>query len=317
MRPFEILAYSIAALAILFVFYSLYQYYFPPQNVQKEISDALDLAQSPLYLGKTVQIGSRTMNEGSGIYKSAFEKEKRLVAIECNSEQVCCSLGEKCSGKINWSYETIEFKNSETINISARCITQEKLPVCRIYFGESPLQAKIKKILLVENVEGKAKINVTVRNENANPMGFGVNTIKLYKLVGTNWLETDKTFEAKEIEILEPKSDYNFEWEINITMPGSYKAVFRFESMNAGYDENSINFEVETGANCKADESAIAETTLILDSDPAQYKETHYCTGCIQAYECASAWEEKIGKGFEPLSPEQTYCIKDSYEGQC
>lgn len=318
MRPFEVIVYAIAALALLIVFFGLYQYYFPPQDVRKEIANALELAQTNLYLGKTVSIGPATVEKGSAIYKSAFEKEKRSVALECNSEQECCPLGEKCGGKMNWDYETIEFKNSATINISARCVMEEKLPVCRVYFGEPPLQAKIKKIALLENTEGKVKINVTVANENNNPLGFGVNTLKLYKLVGTNWLETDKNFEAKEAEIVQPKKDYNFEWEISLIMPGSYKAVFRFEAINAGYDENSINFEVQTGANCRTDESRTAETTAVIDSDPARYREIHYCDGCMQAYECATAWEEKMpGKGFEPLSPEQAYCIKDSYEGEC
>jgi hypothetical protein len=318
MRPFDIVVYAIAAFALLLVFFGIYQIYFPQPNLSKEISGALELAQTPMYLGKTVRIGSRTIMNENTISKTEFEHGKISVAVECNSPDKCCPMKERCNGKIYWDYEGIEFKKAQSIEVNARCIMNETLPVCRIYFGELPAQAEMKKVELLENKSGNVKIKVTASNRSNKLLAFGVNSLKMYKGSGSQWVELDRNFDSQDVKLMPPNNDYNFQWEINFKISGTYKAAFKFEGENAGYDENFLIFDVDAGQDCKADADKPSKTFAMVGTEPQKFQEMRYCTGCSQAYECASAWEAEMqGKNFEPLSSEQTYCIKDSYEGAC
>ena len=139
--------------------------------------------------------------------------------------------------------------------------------------------------------------------------------MQLEKMVNSTWSDTGEEFTSKETTVLTPGQKQELLWDLEILTSGKYRAVFRAEGTNSGFDQNSLEFDVGENDLCKTDETTPTDTRLAADGN---YLETHYCTGCTYAYECATAWINKNPSiVYEPNTSSDTYCVKKSYNGAC
>ncbi len=312
MNIFDLVVYAIVALALIFFVGFLFQQFFPQENVEQKISDALKIASTTGNYGKTITVSQESISDKQ-IFTDNFENQQTIVSMECNHPEKCCIRGAKCDKKVEWDYKEISVKGSEVLGINVRCIQEQGLDLCKIYFGNKPAQSKIINTAIKQNTGLNYSFTVNVKNVGANNLTGGIGEMKLYKIVGEEWGEVSIQTEAKELQLLEPNDESIFFWDIDLSSGGKYKAEFKFEGENSGFDENSIIFEAISGELCEIDEQLV-ET--IADGE-GNYMEMHYCVGCEKAYQCAAKWEEKTGKIFEINSNESAYCIKNSFDGNC
>lgn len=321
MKIFELLVYAIIAVVLVGIAVTLFNSFFPKEDLLVEIKQGIKIAQTESYLGKTIEIGQKTIEKDFIINKSFFDTAQLSLAFECNNPSLCCirnteqEASYNCTKPIEWDYTNIIVKTSTQIKVNLRCIKQNELPVCRIYFGSKPAQAQVTEIQLNQSNESITAI-VKAKNSGENNLAQGKMNLILEKLVNNKWDVTEEEFpeqviETEEPSILMPGQEHSFVWEVKIFTPGTYRANFIFEGQNAGFDKNSINFDVEFNSYCKP----IIESTyeLFEENNGTLFKEIKKCENCNYAYECATAWQTKYPTiNYEVLTKDTTYCIKKS-----
>jgi len=320
MKVFELLVYSIAGLALLLLFFSLLPYFFPPETSTKQIMKAVEEAQTLTMIGKTMNLGALSYSKDYHLFKEDFDEKNFLIAFECASAKECCikksdqGKNYACENPIEWDYNFIKIKETKKITTAVRCTREKGFNLCKIYVAGLPAQAKVDKIELLNTSGGTGEIKLTLKNIGLNELAFGKNSLILYKKSENSWIETDYASEEKEVSTIMPGEKETIFWSINPKNAGEYKALFRFEAQNAGFDENSIIFTLDKTSLCNTNETQ-AET--FFDPETSTYQETHYCTGCSYSFECANAWNKKTGKPFYPATKDSAYCTKTTYEGSC
>ena len=319
MNTFDLAIYAIAAIALVFVFFAIVQPYLAPQNHFTEIQTALLRAQISDNLGKTMSLGSLTFSNNSTIVTDSFDKSKMLVAIECSSPSICCTrkseLKTTCTKPISWDYTFFTTNEVKSVQTYVRCIKLSELPVCKIYFGGTPAQAKISNVELSSaNAKNSTEIKVTLKNTGSLPITGATTSVELLKKGPQGWAATDYDQTPKSIELLNSGEQIIESWELTPQNIGEYRANFTFESENAGFDKKTIDFNKATNTACTT--TSIGDT--LFDSDTSTFKELRNCTGCNFAYECAVAWEAaEKGKTFLPETKDTAYCTKQTFEGSC
>ncbi|MFA5931444.1 MAG: hypothetical protein WC821_03980 [archaeon] len=320
MNTFEIIIYAIVALALVMVFLTFAPQFLENKQSVDNMKKSIEIAKLQTMLGKTMNLGFPLYGEEFIVNKNNFDYKTVLVAFECLDPKECCIRKEdqdknyKCNKSIEWDYDFFKVKDTTKIQTSLRCIKQGELATCKFYLGSLPAQAKIDKIELVDNTNGTAEIKVLVKNIGSNELAFGKNSLKLEKKSPTNWVETDYVSETKETMTIMPGESYPFLWSIAPSNSGEYKAIFTFEGQNAGFDENSIIFTLDTTKACKT--GGVGES--IFNPNNSTYQEIHYCANCLNSFDCASAWNKKqIGTTFTPINSESAYCTKTTFEGSC
>jgi len=321
MNLFEILIYSIAAFALILVFLGIIYYFTEQETNTKIIQRELIKAQAQINLGKTINGGQLNFEKDNSMEKSDIEKENTLVSFECINPQNCCTRETdrdkttKCDKAIRWDYDFVQFNENKRITLNTRCERISGVPVCKVYISGTPPQAKVKKIELLTKTLGTGEIKVTVENSGGQTLTFGKNTLTLFKKVTDGWQETNYPEEIKEVETIASGESYSFLWSINPKNSGNYRADFKFEAKNGGFDENGIEFVIDKTLSCKIDSRAV-ETTF--DSATGNYLENYYCTGCSYSFECSNAWTaEYPTKNFIVKTKDATYCVKQEANGSC
>ncbi|MEK6958913.1 MAG: hypothetical protein AABW59_02600 [archaeon] len=315
MKPFDLVVYSIVALVLVIVLFTLWGNLFPPENLTDTIKDQISTALSEGGLGHTLIIGTKTIPEGTMVSKGAFDTAELSFAVECSSPRLCCENGQICEKPIEWNYERISFKSSQTITLSLRCQYIEKVPVCRAYFGDLPAQADINKVVAVGVSSTNTTIKVVLKNIGKNTLTGGVNSVTLEKYVSGQWADTGKEFPTQETETLTPNATQDLLWNMEVATSGKYKATFKFEGLNSGFDYKTIDFNIGENRACS---TIIGSGETVSNPDSTKFREIHYCTGCNYAYECVSAWSTySPGSTFEILTKDSTYCLKDTESGSC
>jgi len=259
-------------------------------------------------------MGKIEILEGTGISRSPFHDATKSVVFECTSQELCCENGKICEKSIEWSPIEMRFKKTEKPDFYARCVYVEGLPVCKIFAGDAPAQAKTTvKSFAIAN--GNISATLEVENSGELPMSPGEVILFVYKRIGAEWIDTKQEFEVKETALIQPRGKQTIIMEGKIITPGQYKAIFKAEAPNAGYGKAESEFIVGENTLCEVDEGRGTET--LTGVNPNEYKEVHYCTGCNYAYECSAAWEESTGKTFEAMTLEKAYCVKTTENGSC
>lgn len=320
MNTFEIIIYAIVALALVLAFLNFAPQFLENKQSINEMKKSIEIAKSQTSLGKTMNIGSPIYDKEFIANKKNFDDKIVLVAFECLNPKECCirkadqDKNYVCNKPIEWDYDFFKVSETKKIQTSLRCLDKMGLITCKFYLGSLPAQAKVEKIELIDTEDGTAEIKVIVKNTGSNELAFGENSLKLEKKSPTNWVETDYVSEIKETMAIMPQESYSFYWSIAPKNSGEYKAIFTFQGQNAGFDENSITFTLDTTLACKT--GGIGES--IFDPENNIYQEIHYCTNCSNSFDCASAWNKKQnGTTFTPINSESAYCTKTTFEGNC
>ncbi|MFA6268744.1 MAG: hypothetical protein WC652_02955 [archaeon] len=321
MNTFNLAIYGIVTIALILLFLNLIPQFLTPESNNKLISTTLEMAQTQTYLGKTINLGALLYPEKYTLQKDDLSKDKPIISFECLTPNDCCIRKQdqnkdyKCTKPVSWDYDFFSTKESHTTNTSVRCIRIDGVGVCKVYFGTLPAQAQVGIIEILDTSTGNAEVKVNVKNVGSGQLAFGQNSIKLFKKSTTDWIETDYYSEPKEVNTIMPQEKYSFLWSISPKNSGEYKAVFKFEGQNAGYDENYVIFTLDKSNLCNTTEQ---QTTTTFNAENSNYMEIHYCTGCSYSFECANTWSKKEnGKEFVPLDKDSAYCTKLTYEGSC
>ncbi len=322
MKVFELLVYAIVAVVLILIAITLFNAMFPKENLLLEIKQGLVTAQTETYLGQTIELGQRSVEKEYTINKSFFDTSQLSLAFECNNPNLCCirkaeqDINYKCTKAVEWDYTNLTFNFATQAKINLRCIKQDDLPVCRVYFGSKPAQAEVTEINF-DQLNEIVTATVKAKNSGENNLAQGKMNLVLEKLVNFEWKETEEEFPEQVIEtetdpsILMPGQEHSFVWATRITTPGTYRAVFTFEGQNAGFDKNSADFDVGFNSYCKP---LIESTYEVREEDNGlTFKEIKKCGNCNYAYECASAWQTKFPNiNYEVLTKDTTYCLKES-----
>jgi hypothetical protein len=320
MKPFSLLIWAIVAILLIFIATNIYNNLFPESNLTNEIKEELGIAQSQPYLGELRILGQKTLEEGDLIMKDSFDLLNKSVAIECTSADICCPLGEECNNSIEWNYELLNVKNTTTTRVYVRCITEENLPVCRIYFGTKPAQASIKQINLISSEGNSTVFNLTVENSGNNTLPFGEANIELYQKVNGQFQKLGIDLPTQNINNLPASQEHDFIFNIETFNTGQYRAKFIFSGNNAGFD--TFNYDFNVGINQICTTSSKTESIEIFDEElnsQGYYEEEfYYCNNCNFAYECLSEWQkEHQDINFNIISKERVSCYSKSLGSTC
>jgi hypothetical protein len=303
MKVFQLMVTAIVAIALITLFFTYINSLNTPDNLNSQIEKAIIKAENPIFMGKTIFFQSN-ITQNQLLYTKDFDITKRSLAIECTDNSICCSKGEECN-KIEWNGEYAQFNKTDKINFYLRCI-EEKVSICRIYFGKMPAQAELKEIRKSSQSNLKVNFEVDVINSGKQNLALGENSIVLYKKVGFDWEKSDFEEENKNISLLAPEQEHTFLWELIIPSYGEYKAEFIFEGDNAGYDSKTIDFNITENTDC----GRIEQVEYIADPESG-VREVHYCEGCNYGFECYAKWKEIMPeKEWEILGKDSVYFIQ-------
>ncbi len=315
--PFRLLVYGIVAVAIIALVMVIYYNIFAPPTLIEEMKQGLEVANSIEYTGEYYHFTTKTIPENTVVSSGFFDTTNMSIALECTSAPDCCPRGEICSKRIEWDYDYMRFKNDVRADVSVRCVRYDGFPACRFYFVDLPAQAKINSVEILEQDGKNVAVRIEVENSGEQPIAFGQLGVTLYKDIKGEWAETEAVFEPRELDSLDPKKEFRFLWDFDFETGGKYKANFKFEAMNAGFDTVGVEIDVNVlGSSCEIDSAKIPETTSMIDSNG--FREIHYCIECDSSFECLSKWNEEYPEfDYELLTKDSVYCIKDTYEGSC
>ncbi len=307
MKVFDLLIWAIVSIVLVFLVIIIFNALMPKEDLMQDLKNATILAENPNMLGKLVYVGNKYVENDFLLSKTNFELVKRSMAIECTNPNDCCALGEKCS-KIEWDYTYAIFKQRKQTHFYVRCY-EEKISVCRIYFGKMPAQAEVIKVELLSKDGTNSTYKSVVKNTGEANLSYGEATIKLYKLVNNNWELTSESFPTQTINLLSPGQEHSFIWNIETKTLGHYRAEFIFSGNNSGYDSKNFDFNTLENEGCFIIEG---KEDLFANEDLNKINERRYCTGCNYAYECLNAWKEKEPtKEWELLTMESTYYARE------
>lgn len=320
MKPFELLVWGIVAILLIFGVINLFNLFNFEEDITQEIKTGLKLAQTNDLLGHTIKLKTRELPKGTFLTKKTFEEERTSFAFECNNPKLCCiRLAEKdkndiCINPVDWDYDKVLFNNLVTIKNSVRCIIVEKVPVCRVYLGSYPAQAKV---LDIEYNKGNpsSTMKIRVKNEGETNLVNGEIELVLQKKVEHEWKNTENQFPLQQISLLTPGQTHEFIFTIEIGTTGYYRALYKFGSQNSGYDTNNFDFNILTNEGCKANTNEYPQT---MYWDENYNAEIRTCTNCNYAYECATVWQNIHPRvNYEIMTKEKTYCLKISEGATC
>lgn len=321
MNTFDLVIYAIVAIALIFVLFTVFNFINTPESNTKLIAQSIELAQTETKLGQTVNLGQLYYTNNQTIDKVDLAKEFPIISFDCLSPTHCC-IKKKDQGKdyvcdkaVTWNDTYFMINTSGKLNTSTRCIRVDGTSVCKVYLGGLPAQAKIEEIEVLDTKTGTGEIKANVKNIGAQTLAIGKMTLTLYKKSANNWIETDYVSDAKEINSISAGEKSFFLWSINPNNSGDYKALFKFEGQNGGFDEKSVEFLLDKTNTCI--ESTTTPLETIFDPETESYQEVHTCENCAYSIDCASALAKKTGKLFYPLNETNAYCYKQTMEGTC
>ncbi|MDD4250922.1 MAG: hypothetical protein PHX27_01885 [Candidatus ainarchaeum sp.] len=313
MNIFELLIWGIIAIILLGIGISFFNQTNQVTNINTEIENALQFAQTNEKLGQIVTLNSRKIESDYLLLKKDFETNNQSIALECTNPNLCCPNKEKCD-KIEWDFEKIKFKNERSYDFFIRCV-RDNIFICRIYFGQMPAQAKINEIKILDDQGTSTKFNVIVTNSGKINLFQGENSIVLYKKVKNDWEKTPEVFPIQNISMLMPNQTHTFLWNIETKTSGEYRAESKFLGENSGFEIKQYDFNVTENSFCIIDET---KTQTIFDNTTQKYREIHYCNNCNYSFECVTEWaKENPDIIWNIIDKEKIFCEKNLLQETC
>jgi hypothetical protein len=306
MKIFDLLIWAIVAIAIIFIVINLFGNFNQQKDLNSEIRENLEIAETPDMLGKLIMMPTKKVEESFLLNKTSFDIAQRSIAIECTSPNICCPVNEKCD-KIEWSPELAVFKNSKTIDFFVRC-EKNIINVCKIYFGIMPAQSKIEEINLIAQDGTSSNMLVKVKNTGKISIIQGTNKIELYKRVNNNWEKTTEIFPQQTVDLLTQNQKHNFVWNVETKTMGEYRISSEFKGNNAGFDTMTFDFNITENIECEIDET---RTDTIYDPSTGEDWQVHYCNNCNFSHECVTKWNKKYPEiEWNIIDKERIYYVK-------
>ncbi|MBT4192066.1 MAG: hypothetical protein HOE11_02050 [Candidatus Diapherotrites archaeon] len=310
MKPVQLVVWAVIAIVlialVLFYFGGLEQ----EETLVGKIKQNFLQAENPDNLGNLFYLGEEKIERDSLITKGMFDLLDRELSFECTSTELCCPQNEACNKDITWDYDYLKTKNQVRTSVYLRCI-KDIVPICRVYVGKEPAQARIIKIDKTQ-VGSKIILEVATENSGEFDMAFGNVSMLLEKKVGKRWVNTGEVFEEQTVNRIAVSFGHIFVIEFETPVIGEYRSIITFEGQNAGFDEEKIEFTFEENTFCKTREN---EDTLPFGDE---FREMHYCSGCNFAYECLAKWNEQDPvTTYELIDKESVYCLKTTLDGNC
>lgn len=321
METLDLIIYGIVAVVFIGIALTLFGGLVKETPLITEIKENLVVAKNPTSIGQLISLGSKNIEKEFLLSKGMFETDNMSLAFECNNPKICCIRKSEqdtnyiCTKAIEWDYDSIKSNATTLTKVGVRCITQDTLPVCRVYIGEDPAQAKIIDIQKTQNGQINT-FSIKTKNIGENNLTNPALNLSLQKYVNGVWETTEDIFEPKYIStsegspIIMPRAEHTFVFEINPTTRGDYKAVFTYSGQNAGFDTLDINFIVGFNTACTPIIQSSYET---IENEDGTVIETKKCENCNYAYECATVWQTKFPQNnYEVVSKDFATCTKIS-----
>ncbi|MDD5163297.1 MAG: hypothetical protein PHD95_03760 [Candidatus ainarchaeum sp.] len=290
MNVFKMLVFAIAAIALIYVFYSLLPYFFPGKDAFALLSNNLNGAQ--LNEGKSIFLDI-TFKEKEGLAAQNFDAANRSIAFECNNPKICCNINENC-GLIEWDERRILFNSAKTILTASRCSFSGNMYACRIYFGEAPAQLAFKKTEIKKTIDlssEPAEISIEIENSGKQEMLFGSLKIDVFQkfFEGGVWQKKFFTGASKVIPLNRLLGGEKTKMQVPLELfEGSFEISLVAFGENSGSDQNKIAVEVSGTENCIAENCDYPE----LDSG-GECRTTCYCQKCMLVDSCDKAIKAK------------------------
>ena len=296
MGLFRLLVYAIVTLAILALFFAyIMPIFFPTPNPTLILNENFNTAEMALGIGVTKEI----YFQATGFTGETFDSDRRTIAFECNNGAVCCNIGqmdENCSQKIEWNQRFIEVKEPLLISTTTRCSYQNRLFVCKVYFGKKPAQIEIVETTTKEKVdlgEETPAVNLTIRNSGEVPFFYGTVRRELFEVYWDNgdWrkrslgdIVLDENFGG-----IQAEAQIEREYDLEISSAGKYSVKLRVSGDNAGFEEKSFDIEAVGGKKC-----------TFRDCDAAGFEEGEcrarcYCQDCL-SFECENVVRTEVSE---------------------
>lgn len=230
MDTFRIFVYTIVALALMAVLLRMFAFFAPEQDVEKELSNMLSIAEANL--GK-YNASSIMLQQDKMLNAELFDTASRTVIFLCNNNSVCCQRAEACSKAIEWDNAMRRFvlsKQKKEVRVAARC-RFEKLFICRLYFGQEPAQLTLEKVSIVPESKvlelgEKPAVEFTIANT-GKIYAIATPKIRLYlrdSSAQEQWIFIDE-FYGGDLGI-GPGQSKSSRIELFINMAGHYKMDF-------------------------------------------------------------------------------------------
>ncbi|MCX6799295.1 MAG: hypothetical protein NTW59_04345 [Candidatus Diapherotrites archaeon] len=301
MTPFRILVYAITAALLLWIFFVYFlPFFFPQQDPVELIGKSLGVAE--IELGKGFSSGIKFPGQ-SAISTAAFNNSRRNVIFQCNSEE-CCPLDEECGGGIEWNSSRVSFKQPAYITVTARCEQQYGFFTCTVYFGEKPAQIEIKSITVQDTGElanKKPQVSMAMQNSGGVDLKAAVVEFKVFKKYAVGGREEEQMVQSasktEEVGTIPKGESATRQFELDITDAGKYHVVAKAIAPEAGFDENSLEFDAEGNASgCRADGCAASQ---IIDGKCIRHCN---CTNCVFGTECLNRLQRVVSELTNALS---------------
>ena len=300
MNVFRLLVLAIAAIALLYVFYSLVQFFFLAKNPIPLLENNLEGAK--LKEGKSV-FSEILFSQGTSIAAKNFDSDTRSVSFECNNPRICCNKDDDC-GLIEWDERRIFFNSGKTMITATRCSFSENLYACKIYFGDAPAQLAFKRLSAKKEIDaGKepVEIEAEIINSGNQPMIFGQVNIDVYQKVLENG-KVQKKFLSQASKIM--PLNRLLQGEVSkIQIPidaadGDYQIELLVSGQNSGSDKNTVYMKITGTESCIAE---ACETQFLGDLCIASCycKNCMFGSSCEEAIKARSPLELGLGQGTE------------------
>ena len=305
-ETFRLLVFGIVAAALIWVFLTNFApLFFPQQNVHAIIQSGLQTAKTKP--GTILSLGNLRISEQTILTARAFSEPGTDTVLECNHPSFCCDKGQTCPSKIVWSETQLLGNRNQELAVFVRCKQAFDFFACRIFAGQKPAQLKIQNQAFETTLDLASQtdweINTTIANAGNQPSQTGFVRLELQKKTGEpdSWQKLAE--QQQSLETLLPGATIQIQFSIPIFETGTYRAIVRAESDNAGYEEKTAGFNaLNQGGNCTAETNR--ETETIFDSQTQDCIEKFFCIGCSFAAQCKQEWEN--------AQPQKTFEIGDS-----
>ena len=250
--PLKLFVYAVAAVALLWVFYTFIgQYLFAPDPADV-IAKSLSAAETWLGTGVSNEI---LFKPGNGFTSETFNGRARNVIFQCNGAQFCCPTGETCGLDIEWDSKRAEFKSNRVITATARCDLSYGIFTCTVYLGEKPAQMKIKSTAVPMEADGtSSRVIVTLLNtgeKDIEQCAIETKAFLQYK-EGDQQMERFVGSASETLNAGRIRAGGEIEKEIafNVKESGDYRIVVRASGLDAGFDENTVAVRAKVKTRC-------------------------------------------------------------------
>lgn len=303
-QVFLLLVVAIGAITIIGMITGLFEPFLPSggELTQKSVQAIEGATTRP---GKTIGPFNVTINSGSGMTNQPLNTNYRQSGFSCLDELLCCSTT-SCKSPLMVLSNRVYANQSTKTTVSARCDPQGPVMGCVIFVGKTPpqIQLTLQDTPSTFNLSSGTTLNVNALIENKGDTTLA-EEIVIESLVEKEIIENNLSrFEnAKKNETVLKKKLPSGESVLGVASatilsPGNYRITITAKSVDGGFDEKKLLVNVSGTA-------TLCETDFIQNSSDESCPQKAFCkTGCVAAFECAKAWQQKMTNSlFEARTP--------------